>query len=160
MKYKEFEKELAELDLFVEYTEVKQIVIYISRKVSLAIIDDNVQYGLLLTGKCRLLSPEVREKFFGLAVEYASTPIEKRKPEPKDKQPVICLCREDVEDVIATTWKHEKEEDIMIDVYEQDDNAAFYLKERWPYETFKKAKKRPDNRLLYIKDDKARNIFY
>lgn len=81
---------------------------------------------------------------------------------PKDKQPVICSCREDIENVIATTWKHEQEEDIMIDVYEEEGNG-YYLRERWPYETFKKAKQRPDNRdtrLVYCDDPKARNIFY
>lgn len=86
MRYKEFAKKLAELDLYVEHRECKQIYIYTSRQVALAIVDDNDQYDLYFSGKCRLLSPEVREKFFSLAVEYASTPIEKRKSEPKDEQ--------------------------------------------------------------------------
>lgn len=94
---------------------------------------------------------------------YSVTAVYRHKKinaDPRDKQPVICLCREDVENVVTTTWKHEKEEDIMIDVYEQNDNAAFYLKERWTYETFKKVKQRPDNMLVYCDDPKARNIFY
>lgn len=83
MKYKEFAKKLEELDLYVEYNEVKQITIYTARQVPLAIIDDNDQYDLYFSGKCRLLSPETREKFFSLAVEYASMPIENRRPESK-----------------------------------------------------------------------------
>lgn len=85
MRYKEFAKKLAELDLYVERRECKQIYIYTSRQVALAIVDDSDQYDLYFSGKCRTLSPEVREKFFSLAVEYASTPIEKRKSEPKDE---------------------------------------------------------------------------
>lgn len=96
-------------------------------------------------------------RIYSVTAVYRHTKI---NMEPKDKQPVICLCREDVDDVIATTWKYEDEENIMIDVYEQADNAAFYLKERWPYETFKMVRQRLDNTLMYCDDPKARNIFY
>lgn len=91
MRYKEFAKKLAELDLYVERRECKQIYIYTSRQVALAIVDDSDQYDLYFSGKCRTLNPEVREKFFSLAVEYASTPIEKRKSELKDEQKYIVI---------------------------------------------------------------------
>lgn len=109
MKYKEFEKKLGDLDLFVECNTVKQITIYTARQVALAIVDDNDQYDLYFSGKCRLLSPEVREKFFSLAVEYASTPIDRRTEPTKYR-------------VVAFRWKNGTPKNIT-------ESVAFYRRD-------------------------------
>lgn len=83
MLYKEFTKKLAELGLYFEYGDYGTIRVYTSRQVTLATIDDNYQYDLFLSSSCGSLSPEVREKFFKLALEYASTPVEARAEEKK-----------------------------------------------------------------------------
>lgn len=71
---------------------------------------------------------------------YSVTAVYRHKKinlEPKDKQPVICLHREDVEKIVASAWKHENEDDIMIDVFEAKGDG-YHLRERLTYQTFKK----------------------
>lgn len=75
------------------------------------------------------------ENIYSVTAVYRHTKINAK---PKDKQPVICLHREDVEKIVASTWKHENKDDIMIDVYGAKGNG-FYLRERLTYQTFKKA---------------------
>lgn len=83
MLYKEFEEKLARLGFRVEYGEFKQIFIYTISDVMVARIFDNYQYDLYLFDKLGWSTSVVREEFIKLALEYTSTPIEKRTREPK-----------------------------------------------------------------------------
>lgn len=81
---------------------------------------------------------------------------------PKDKQPVICVTREEVDKIVASVWKYEKKEDIMIDVYEAKENG-YFLRERLTYESFKKTEQRlgdKANRLAYCEDNEVNNFKY
>lgn len=85
MRYKEFERKVKELGFYVNvnFGDTKQLYICTPPRMCLSIIDDDVQYGLAFSGKCRFLSSEARKEFFELALEYASTPVEERRTEEK-----------------------------------------------------------------------------
>lgn len=85
MLYKEFEEKLARLGFRVEYGEFKEIFIYTLSDVMVARIFDDRQYDLYLFDKLGWSTSVVREEFIKLALEYASTPVERRRNEPKYK---------------------------------------------------------------------------
>lgn len=96
---------------------------------------------------------------------YSVTAVYRHKRinlEAKDKQPVICVNREEVDKIVASVWKYEKKEDIMIDVYEAKGNS-YYLRERLTYDSFKKTEQRlgdKANRLAYCEDNEVNNFKY
>lgn len=96
---------------------------------------------------------------------YSVTAVYRHKRinlEAKDKQPVICVNREEVDKIVATTWKYEKKKDIMIDVYEAKE-IGYFLRERLTYDSFKKTEQRPTdrtNRLVYCEDNAENNFKY
>lgn len=79
MLYKEFEERLEELGLYAEYLDYNQIVIHVPLQSYLAVIDDNHQYDVYFSDRCKVLSPTMREKLFKLAFEYVSTPLDERR---------------------------------------------------------------------------------
>lgn len=83
MLYKEFERKLAELGFYAEYGAYKRICIYTLSDVIVARIYDVSQYDLYFFDNLGVLNPKTREKFVNLALEYTSTPVEKRSIEPK-----------------------------------------------------------------------------
>lgn len=109
MLYKEFERKLAELGFYAEYGAYKRICIYTLSNVIVARIYDVSQYDLYFFDNLGVLNPKTREKFVNLALEYTSTPVDRRTEQTKYR-------------VVAFRWKNGTPKNIT-------ESVAFYRRD-------------------------------
>lgn len=80
MEYKEFERRVKDLGLFMKRDEYGRVNVFATPELTMlvAMICDDEPYAISICRNGTILSPMKREKLFDLVVEYARTPVEQR----------------------------------------------------------------------------------